>query len=95
MSREAQARKVYEARMVKDALARLAERIDMNDVPFSDLQLKTLATRCRDAFRNPEKNKERLVKYKAHLAKDYGAEVVERVALELADINDTMGYEEK
>ncbi len=95
MSREAQARKVYEARMVKDALARLAERIDMDDVPFSDLQLKTLATRCRDAFRNPEKNKERLVKYKAHLAKDYGAEVVERVALELADINDTMGYEEK
>ncbi len=95
MSREAQARKVYEARVVKDALARLAERIDMNDVPFSDLQLKTLATRCRDAFRNPEKNKERLVKYKAHLAKDYGAEVVERVALELADINDTMGYEEK
>ena len=95
MSRETQARKTYEARMVKDALARLAERIDMDDVPFSDLQLKTLATRCRDAFRSPEKQKERLVKYKAHLAKDYGVEVVERVSLELADINDTIGYEEK
>ena len=81
--------------MVNEALARLAEQLDGPGLPFSDVQLKTLAQRCREAFRSPEKKAERLVKYKAHLAKLYGAEVVEQVAVALADINDTIGYEEK
>lgn len=81
--------------MINDALARLAEQLDVPGLPFSDVQLKTLAKRCREAFRGAEKKKESLVKYKAHLAKFYGAEVVEQVAVALADINDTIGYEEK
>ncbi len=65
MSRKAEARKIYEERVVNDSLARLAERLDLKGLPFSDEELKGLAQRHRESFRNPEKRGERLARYKA------------------------------
>ena len=95
MSWKAEAHKIYEERVVNDSLARLAERLDLKGLPFSDQRLKTLARRSRESFRNPEKRRERLDKYKAHLAKTYGADPVANISAALEEINNAIGYEEK
>ena len=95
MSWKAEAHKIYEERVVNDALARLAERPDLKGMPFPDEELKTLARRSRESFRNPEKGKERLDRYKAHLAKNYGADLVANICSALEEINNAIGYEEK
>jgi hypothetical protein len=94
MSWKAEARKIYEARVVADALARLGKRVDVKGLPFSDKELETLARRARQAFRS-EKRKERLDKYKAHLSSLYGERRVGTIAAALHKINNEIGYEEK
>lgn len=94
MSWKTEAHKIYEARVVKDALGRLAERVDFKGLPFSENELQTLAKRAREAFRS-EKKRERLDRYKAHLAALYGAESVARISNALEEINNAIGYEEK
>ncbi len=95
MSWKAEAHKIYEERVVNDSLARLAERLDLKGLPFSEEELKTLAKRSRESFRNREKRRERLDRYKAHLAKIYGADVVANISSALEEINNAIGYEEK
>jgi hypothetical protein len=95
MSWKAEARKIYEERVVNDSLARLAEQLDLNGLPFSGEELKTLARRSRESFRNPKTGSERLNRYKAHLAKTYGADLVANISLALEAINNAIGYEEK
>jgi hypothetical protein len=92
---KAEAHKIYEERVVNDALARLAERLDLKGLPFSDDELKTLAKRSRESFRNPKTGRERLDRYKAHLAKIYGADQVASISGSLEAINNAIGYEEK
>jgi hypothetical protein len=95
MSWKAESNKIYEERVVNDSLARLGKQVELKGLPFSDQELKTLAKRSRESFRNPEKKKERLARYKAHLAKSYGADIVENVSSALEQINNAIGYEEK
>jgi len=95
MSWKTEAHKNYEERVVNDSLARLANRLDVKGLPFSDEELKTLAKRSRESFRNPEKKRERLDKYKAHLAKNYGADLIANIPSALEEINNAIGYEEK
>lgn len=95
MSWKTEAHKNYEERVVNDSLARLANRLDVKGLPFSDEELKTLAKRSRESFRNPEKKRERLDKYKAHLAKNYGADLIANISSALEEINNAIGYEEK
>ena len=95
MSWKAEAYKIYEERVVNDSLARLAERIDLKGLPLSDEELKTLAKRSRESFSNPEKKQERLARYKAHLTKSYGADLVASISAALEQINNEIGYEEK
>lgn len=95
MSWKAEAHRIYEERVVNDSLARLAERLDLKGLPFSDEELKTLARRSRESFRNPKTGRERLDKYKAHLAKIYGVDPVTNVSAALEAINNAIGYEEK
>jgi hypothetical protein len=80
---------------VNDSLARLAEQLDLNGPPFSGEELKTLARRSRESFRNPKTGNERLNKYRAHLAKTSGADLVASISLALKAINNAIGYEEK
>ena len=93
--REAGARKIYEERVVRDALARLAGRLDRRVLPFSDEELTTLARRSREAFRRPTVGRERLERCKAQLGKRHGAEPVAKVVDALEAINNEIGYEEK
>jgi hypothetical protein len=95
MSWKTEAHKNYEERVVNDSLARLANRLDVKGLPFSDEELKTLAKRSRESFRNPEKMRERLDKYKAHLAKNYGADLIANISSAFEEINNAIGYEEK
>jgi hypothetical protein len=95
MSWKAEAHKIYEERVVNDSLARLAERLDLKGLPLSDEELKTLARRSRESFRNPVKGGERLDRYKAHLAKNYGTDLVANISSALEAINNAIGYEEK
>jgi hypothetical protein len=95
MSWKADAHKIYEGRVVNDSLARLAERLDLKGLPFSDEELKTLARRSRESFRNPKRGRERLDRYKAHLAKTYGEDLVANISVALEAINNAIGYEEK
>ena len=95
MSWKAEAHKVYEERVVNDCLARLANLLDLKSLPFSDEELKTLARRSRESFRNPKTGRERLDRYKAHLAKNYGADLVLNISVALETINNAIGYEEK
>jgi hypothetical protein len=95
VSSEAKARKLYKERVVDDALARLAKQVDSKSLPFSEDELKTLAKRCRESFRNPERRRERLDRYKAHLAKTYEADLVANISFALEAINNAIGYEEK
>ena len=93
MSWKAEARKIYEERVVSDALARLAERFDSKGLPLADEELKTLAKRSRESFRNPQKGRERLDRYKAHLAKTCRADLVADLSSALEEINNSIGYE--
>jgi hypothetical protein len=85
MSWKGEAQKIYEKRVVNDSLARLAERVDLEALPFADGELTTLARRCREAFRHPEKGRQRLDRYKAHLAKNYGTDLVATISSALVD----------
>jgi len=95
MSWKSKANKIYEDGVLNDALARLAKRLDVKGLPFSDVELKTLARRHRESVWNSVKKRERLDRYKAHLAKTYGTDVVSRVSSVLEEINNEIGYEEK
>jgi len=95
MSWKAEAHKIYEARMVKEALAKLAGRVDLKTLPFSEEELHTLAKRARESFRGRERNRERFDKYKAHLSAIHGKEIVETISIALVEINNALGYEEK
>ena len=97
MSWKAQHHKVYEARVVTDSLARLAKRLDLTTLPFSDEELRTLAKRARESFRafGSEEKVARLARYKAHLSALYGEASVGPVWAALTEINNEIGYEEK
>jgi hypothetical protein len=97
MSWKARDRKIYEARVVADSLARLAKRCDLTSLPFSHDELQTLAKRARESFRafGSEEKKERLAKYRAHLSGLYGEASVGPVWAALEEINNEIGYEEK
>jgi hypothetical protein len=95
MSWKAEHRKIYEERVLNDALARLAGRLDVAGLPLSREELKTLAKRSRESFNNPAKGIDRLERYKAHLANSYGADVIEKVSANLQEIQGEIGYEEK
>jgi hypothetical protein len=92
-------RKIYEARVVTAALARLASRVDLASLPFSAEELQTLATRARESFRasghGSNEKQRRLVGYRVHLAGLYGEESVDPVWKALMEINNEIGYEEK
>jgi len=95
MGWKAEANKIYEEGVVKDSLARLAKRFDLSQVPFSEVELHTLAKRAREAFMSSERKKERLERYKVHLSKIYGPEVVQAISAVFTAINNEIGYEEK
>lgn len=97
MSLEAEASKIYEARVVADALARLAKRFDPKSLPFSAEELQALAERLRESFRasGSEEKKERLDSYMAQLSTLYGEHIVGRISTALEQINNEIGYEEK
>ena len=95
MSRDALNNKIYEERVVNESLARLAKRLDVKSLPFSDVELKTLAKRFRGSCYGSEKKKERLERYKAHLAKIHGADAVAAVSSLLVSINNEIAWEEK
>ena len=97
MSWKSQHRKIYEAQVVADSLARLAKRLDVTTLPLSDEELQTLAKRARESFRafGSDEKKERLAKYKAHLSSLYGEQSIGPVWAALEEINNEIGYEEK
>jgi hypothetical protein len=97
MSWKAEHEKIYEARVVSDALGRLAKRFDLKTLPLSEVELQTLAKRARESFRayGSAEKQERLVRYKAHLANRYGEACVGPVWTALEEINNEIGYEEK
>ena len=74
MSWKGEARKIYEEGVLADCLARLARRLDRSALPLSDEELRTLAKRAREAFKNRERGGARLARYQAHLAKSHGTE---------------------
>lgn len=94
MSRKAAARRIYEARVVEDALARLAQRLDLRTLPFTDEELQNLARRTRESLRS-ERNKKRLDGYKTHLSARHGGDSVRMIAAALEEINNAIRYEEK
>ena len=89
--------RIYEARVVEDSLTRLATRLDLKSIPFSDEELQTLAKRARESFRayRSEEKRERLSRYKTHLSALYGDACVEMAWVALEKINNEIGYEEK
>jgi len=95
MSSNAEADKIYEARVVADALTRLALRFDLKSLPFSTEELQTLAERARASFKASPEQKAELARYKEHLSTLYGAPGVGRVWAALEQINNDIGYEEK
>lgn len=97
MSWKAEHEKIYEARVVADALARLAKHFDLATLPFSAGELQTLATRARQSFRayGSDEKQQRLAGYRMHLAGLYGEESVGPVWTALVEINNEIGYEEK
>ena len=95
MSWKTKAHKIYEARVVNDALARLAVKLDLNAVQLSAEELQIFAERSRESFRGRQRAKERLLNFRAQLSAKYGAECVETIATALETINNAIGYEEK
>ena len=94
MSWKSETLKAYEARVVADALARLAKQVDLKALPFSDDELRTLAKRAREFFTS-ENKRGRFDRFKAHLSARHGEEPVAAVAAALVVINNAIGYEEK
>jgi hypothetical protein len=97
MSRKAEHRKTYEARVVADSVARLMKRFDSKKLQFSEEELQTLAERARESFRafRDKEKKERVSGYKTHLSSIYGEAHVGTVWAALEEINNEIGYEEK
>ena len=97
MSWKAEHHKIYEARVVTDALARLAKRFDLATLPFSGEELQTLATRARESFRahGSDERQRQFARYRAHLASIHGEASVGPVWAALVEINNEIGYEEK
>jgi hypothetical protein len=93
MSGDAQRRKMYETRVIEDAIARLRKSISPAALPFAEEEVFTLATRARESFRR--RDKESLARYGAHLSKTYDASIVSSTIRELEHINNAIGYEEK
>lgn len=95
MSRESRFNRIYEQRIVIDSLARLVKRIDVGGLPLTGEELHLLARRHREAVHGAERREARLARYKAHLAKSHGADVVEAVSAVLQEINNEIAWEEK
>ena len=93
MGREAEARRIYENRVIDDALGRLAGA-GLKDMPLSQSELRTLAIRTRHAIFGAPLKRQRL-ESKQHLAKNYGSDAISRLSLTLEEINNQIAYEEK
>lgn len=94
MGREAEARRIYENRVIDDALIRLTGA-GLKDLPLSQSELRTLAVRTRQAIFGSPLKRQRLERYKQHLARTYGPDVISRLSLTLEEINNQIAYEEK
>ena len=94
MSWKAEARRIYENRIIDDVLSRL-RGFELKDIPLSQSELRTLAVRTRQAIFGSPLKKQRLERYKQHLVKTYGADVISRLSLALEEINNQIAYEEK
>ena len=95
MSQEAKARRVYERRILEDAVGRLAKVIDLGSLPLSEAELHTFQKRTRAAIFGSPRRKAHLARYKAHLATVYDSQSVERLARHLEEINNQIAWEEK
>lgn len=95
LSQEARARKIYEQRILADAMNRLAKTLDLNGLPMSEAEVQTLHKRTRAAIFGSSRRKEQLARYRAHLATTYDVNVVEHVARRLEEINNQIAWEEK
>jgi hypothetical protein len=94
VSWKAEARRIYENRIIDDALGRLRGAA-LKDVPLSQSELRTLAVRTRQAIFGSPLKRQRLERYRQHLAKNYGPDVISRLSLTLEEINNQIAYEEK
>jgi hypothetical protein len=95
VSQEAKARKIYERRILTDAMSRLAKTLDLDGLPLSEVEVQTLQKRTRAAIFGSPRRKEQLARYKAHLATMYSSTVVEHLARHLEEINNQIAWEEK
>jgi hypothetical protein len=95
MNWKSEHKRIYEQRIVDDALTRLRDSIRGEDLPFSQDELQTLLKRHRAAVHGTDKNLERLGKYQTHLTTAYGPEIVGKVSSLLTSIMNDIGYEEK
>jgi hypothetical protein len=91
---KAEARRIYENRVIDDALDRL-RGAGLKDIPLSQSELRTLAVRTRQAIFGSPHKRQRLDRYQRHLAKNYGPDVISRLSLTLEEINNQIAYEEK
>jgi hypothetical protein len=91
---KAEARRIYENRIIDDALGRL-RGAGLNHISLSQSELRTLAIRTRQAIFGSPLKRQRLEKYNQHLAKNYGPDVISRLSLTLEEINNQIAYEEK
>ena len=94
MGWKAEARRIYENRVINDALDRL-RGAGPKDIPLSQSELRTLAVRTRQAIFGSPHKKQRLDRYQQHLAENYGSVGVSRLSLTLEEINNQIAYEEK
>jgi len=94
VSWKAEARRIYENRIIDDALGRL-RGAGLKDIPLSQSELRTLAVRTRQAIFGSPLKRQRLERYKQHLAKNYGPDEISRLSLTLEEINNQIAYEEK
>jgi hypothetical protein len=94
VSWKAEARRIYENRIIDDALGRLRGAA-LKDVPLFQSELRTLAVRTRQAIFGSPLKRQRLERYRQHLAKNYGPDVISRLSLTLEEINNQIAYEEK
>ena len=94
MSWKGEARRIYENRIIDDALGRLRD-FGLKDIPLSQSELRTLAVRTRQAIFGSPLKKQRLERYKQHLVTTYGPDVISRLSLTLEEINNEIAYKEK
>jgi hypothetical protein len=94
VGREAKARRIYENRVIDDSLIRLTG-VGLKDIPLSQSELRTLAVRTRQAIVGSPLKRQRLERYKQHLAKNYGPDAISLLSLILEEINNQIAYEEK